>query len=369
MKRIGSRFLLTVVLALSAFVCYSQELIEVTDQSIKLSPQSEEILYFGFAAGDQIVFSCSAENNRDIRGVEIIEYPNNSKFSKAQLKGSIENKIILVQDDAVYIFKFKNTAPSSRTYNIHIQRIPASEATKNFNTTVTWETRQKQTETTYTKDVIVGYDTVYVPKSTWEPISTELEEEPIMNKTERLHSVRHKENSRSIPFSIPKSTLSLGESKELVGWAYWIGVGSESEEAWKKNVGIMKNVASGVATIVGAGPLAGLAIGAISDFAIPTKGDDVAYKITNANNRDITSGKGVAAYGKEARRTEGNYTIYIENDNDMRSIEVYLRISAIWRTIKYEKRSTTEMQVKPRYEKQTITEPNIKTYKVPIIGQ
>lgn len=181
-----------------------QEPLDVTDQTIKLGGLKEEELYFGFAAGDKIVFNFKEADNKELKEIEILEYPNNSKFSDYKTK-LVENKTITVSKQGVYIFRFKNSALAGRICKIKIQRIPASDETKNFNSTVTWETRQETTYNTYTKDVIVGYDTTYVQKSKKELVNTELSEDMIMDKTERVHSINNLDykNYKTVQVTLP----------------------------------------------------------------------------------------------------------------------------------------------------------------------
>lgn len=143
---------------------YSQESVEVTEQTLKLGAFKEEILYFGFAAGDKLIFNFSELDNKEVKEVEILEYPSNSKFSDYKTK-KVENKVIPITKKSIYAFRFKNSALGGRICKIKIQRIPANAESQNFNTAVTWEDRQETTYNTYVKDVIVGYDTAYNKKS------------------------------------------------------------------------------------------------------------------------------------------------------------------------------------------------------------
>lgn len=376
------KFLTLVGLFLLTLNSYGQqEPLDVTDQTIKLGGHKEEELYFGFAAGDKIVFNFKEADNKELKEIEIVEYPNNSKFSDYKTK-LVENKIITVSKQGVYIFRFKNSALAGRICKIKIQRIPASDETKNFNSTVTWETRQETTYNTYTKDVIVGYDTTYVQKSKKELVKTELSEDMIMDKTERVHSINNLnyKNYKTVQVTLPQNEISTYKTKKIVSWAYWIGVGKEASDAWATNVNTVKNIASGAATILGGGPLAGLAIGTVSSLAMPTMGEDVAYWfITDYDNAELfmagqsfmqfDKGKGIAAYGKNSDRTQGVFYIGLLNDNQFQGIDVNIKISVIWETNYYEDKQYTEMNVKPRYEKKTFSDPIIKTFKVPVTGQ
>jgi GH24 family phage-related lysozyme (muramidase) len=368
-------------LFLTATTAFGQEVIDVTDQTIRLGGNKEEELFYGFAEGDKIIFSFDEANNKELKEVEILEYPNNSRFSDYKTK-KIENKTITVNKTGVYIFRFKNSAISGRVCKIKIQRIPANESSNNFNTTVTWETRQETTYNNYTKDVVVGYDTTYIQKTKKELVKTELSEDMIMDKNERVHSINNLDykNYKTIQVTLPQNEISTYKTKKIISWAYWIGVGKESSEAWAKNVKTVSNVASGALTIMGGGPLAGIAIGAVTNLAMPTTGEDVAYWfipdyqnaqlfLANQTFKQFDKGKGVAAFGKNSNRTQGVFYIGLSNDNQFLGIDANVKISVIWETNYYEDKQYTEMKVTPRYEKKQFSDPIIKTFKVPVTGQ
>jgi GH24 family phage-related lysozyme (muramidase) len=374
---------ITIILGLFLWTvtAFGQEPIDVTDQTIRISGLKEEEIYFGFAEGDKIIFNFKEADNKELKEIEIVEYPSNSKFSDYKTK-IIENKTITVTKQGVYIFRFKNSAISGRICKIKIQRIPGSEATKNFNSTVTWETRQETTYNTYTKDVIVGYDTTYVQKSKKELVKTELSEDMILDKNERVNSINNLDykNYKTIQVTLPQNEISTYKTKKIVSWAYWIGVGKESSEAWAKNVKTVSNVASGALTIFGGGPLAGIAVGAVTSLAMPTTGEDVAYWfipdyqnaqlfLANQSFNQFDKGKGVAAFGKNSNRTQGVFYIGLLNDNQFQGIDANVKISVIWETNYYEDKQYTEMNVTPRYEKKQFSDPIIKTFKVPVTGQ
>ena len=142
----------------------------------------------------------------------------------------------------------------------------------------------------------------------------------------------------------------------------------------------MKNFASGAVTIFGGGPLTGIAIGAVSDLAMPTMGEDVAYWfipdqynaqlfVSRQTFMQFDKGKGIAAFGKNTGRTQGTFYIGLLNDNQFQGIDVNLKVSVIWETNYYEDRTFTEKSSVPKYETKVFSEPIIKTYKVPVTGQ
>ncbi|MBN8856739.1 MAG: hypothetical protein J0H29_00040 [Sphingobacteriales bacterium] len=373
-------FTLLTVLFTCSINALGQEPIDITDQTIKIGGFKEEELYFGFAAGDKIIFNFKEADNKQLKEVEIVEYPNSSKFSDYKTK-LVENKAIAVTKQGVYVFRFKNSALGGRVCKIKIQRIPASEETRNFNPTVTWETKQETTYNTYTKDVIVGYDTTYIQKTKRVLVSTEQKEDLIVDKPQRVHSTSNGKGSKTaLFFTLPQNQISLYKTTKVISWAYWVGVGEEANQAWKQNAASISNVVKGAATYFTT-PLGALAIGAITDLMIPKVGEDVYYAISDQTNKDLflsgnqyrifDEGKGIAGFRKFTDQSicQGTYYVLLSNDNVVQGIDATVKVVAITETNIYEDQEYIETKVEPRYEKKTFSDPIVKTSKVPVTGK
>ena len=127
---------------------FGQAIIDVAENTVKVNALGgEEVFYYGFAEGDEIIFNFEEANRKELKEVEILEYPSSSKFMDYKTK-KIENKRIHVNKTGIYKFRFQNSSLAGRICRIKIQRIPASTATKNFNTTVYWKTLY---DTTYSQ--------------------------------------------------------------------------------------------------------------------------------------------------------------------------------------------------------------------------
>ena len=203
------RYFITFFFVVNLSFAQEQELIDVTEQTIKIKGLSEEELYFGFATGDKMIFSFQEIDGKEIKEIEIIEFPENSKFSDYKT-AQIEKKVISVFKQSIFKFRFKNSAITGRICKIKIQRIPASEDTKNFNSTVTWKNKQETTYKTFTKDVIVGYEDVYTQKTKRELVKTELSEDMFLDKSERVHSINNLDykNLKYIQVNLPQNEIS-----------------------------------------------------------------------------------------------------------------------------------------------------------------
>jgi hypothetical protein len=134
-------------------VLFSQKIIDVTERTITIDAMKTEELFFGFAAGDQIVFNFSEKNRQSLKEVEILEYPYNTKFTVFE-KNEVENETLLIAKTGVYRFRFYNDERRGRECKIKIQRIPVSEETEAFNTTVVWHNQYDTAYYTVQQNVV-----------------------------------------------------------------------------------------------------------------------------------------------------------------------------------------------------------------------
>jgi hypothetical protein len=360
-----------------ANVCFAQNPVDVADLTLKVKANSSEEFLYSFAEGDQIVFSFSEVDGKELKEVEITEYPEDSKFLGYETS-KIDKKIINVIEKGVYKFRFKNShLLKGRICQIKILRIPASEASKNFNTNVKWVTEQDTTWNTYTKDFVIGYDTLLVQKTKKVIDKEETVEEIIMDKSQRVHSQTNDNGNKTfVFFSLPDNSAADFETKKVIAWAYWIGVGEESNKAWQQN---RKTLSSGVskAASMAFTPLGALAAGTLTNLILPTIGEDVKYGLVDETNkgyfmngmeyRAYDFGKGVAGYKRftDPQLCQGKFYIVLYNDNLMQGIDANIKVSALIERKIYKNVDYTEVQSKPRYEKRVVRDPVIKARKFP----
>jgi hypothetical protein len=356
---------------------HAQEAVDVTDQTLKIGGMKEEILYFGFAEGDNIIFNFDEIDKKELKEVEIAEYPDNSRFSDYKTK-KIQDKSIAVSRTGVYVFRFKNSAISGRICRIRIQRIPAGEHTKNFNSMVSWKTRQDTSWNTYTKEVIAGYDTVYLQKTRRELISIDTTLTPLCDKSIRVHSETAigKQQTSYATIQLPQNTyfphaLLPYKSTEVLAWSYWLGVGQKAAADYEKaNKALISGIKI-IGTLSGYGALAALASTGVSFFTATTLGDNVRYQFKAQQNgqfQTIDYGNVVSASGRNDRIRQGQVLIELYNDNFKDGIDVNLKVIVLqvnktWDDVPY-----TQQKVSARLEKQLFRDPVIKTYHVPVTG-
>lgn len=138
-------FLLTTFSILLIFTSFGQTIVDVAENTLKVGALGEEIFYYGFAEGDQLIFNFEEINGKELKEVEIIEYPSSSKFMDYKTK-KIVNKTINITRSGIYKFRLANSALGGRVCKFKIQRVSNNELIKNFNSSVYWKT---QYDTTY----------------------------------------------------------------------------------------------------------------------------------------------------------------------------------------------------------------------------
>jgi hypothetical protein len=134
MKKVSLSLLAAIAFYTQSF---SQTPVTVVDTSFKLGVLGEQFLYFGFAKGDQLVFSFQEQNGKELKEIEIVEWPSTSRYKES--KPSSIQKNLAVPATGVYSFRFTNNVLLPKVCNLKIQRI-ASAATQTFNSTVYWHT-------------------------------------------------------------------------------------------------------------------------------------------------------------------------------------------------------------------------------------
>lgn len=353
--------MLILIIGFSKIVFAQIEPVIVADLTLKVGGLSVEEVYYGFAEGDEIVFSFEELKGKGIKEIEIVELPGNSKFMDFKsLK--IEDKKIKVNKMSVYLFKFYNSAVSGRVCKIQIKRIPKSVDLISFNTDWKWETMFDTTYVPYVEDSLVGYDTLKFKETVKELIDIKQIDELILDKTERVHSYFNENGNKTyLKVILPKYEQQPYREERIITWAYWIGVGEESSIAYAENLKSMGDMVTGVASTF-ASPLAGLAVGTLTELFTPKTGEDVEYVFINDFDNiqaflnaqayyQFDKGKGVAAYGKHSYSNRDIFYIGLYNDNQITEIDVNVKIVVIKEIKTYEDKEYEREKVTPRYVK------------------
>jgi hypothetical protein len=338
MKRIIAAGVLLVLCCSFYFV--SSTPVEVADSTLKIGGMGEEIFYYGFAEGDQIVFSFEEVNGKELKEVEIVELPSNSKFMDYKTK-KIENKTITVTKTGIYKFRFSNSAIGGRICKFKIQRIPANETTQNFSTAVYWRTL---------------YDTTYTPLQEKYLVKSDTTSTMITDQVAKVSSTNAINGNKS--WTLVDVTLPAG----TISWSYYVGTGSEGKKAYDDAKSkCLTASASAAVKIPGWGPMAALALYGTNYFNKVQGEDNVKYWfITDWDNVQLFDAgqtfkmykQGDVVNDASQMKSPLSGPIYLElyNDNVMDPIDVTVKINAISVTQEWGMRTVQKMNVSSREE-------------------
>ncbi|GAB5565175.1 MAG: hypothetical protein Wins2KO_22380 [Winogradskyella sp.] len=357
-------------LIFTVYNLFSQELILVTESTIILDVDQTKELYFSFAEGDEIIFNMQMVKGKHIKEIEVVETPGNTiltEFKSTELK----DKRIQIRNKGIYKFKFYSSSLTRRVCKIKIFRIPKDENTKTFNTNWKWKVKRDTTYTTYQEDSLVGYQTIKYKETVRELKETKYEEIMLFEKSQRVHSYWNPNPSRTyLRVDLPKINSNSLKEERLVAWSYWIGVGQEGAQAYKENIKSISNLVAKAANIYYQSPLAGVAVGEITNLIIPTTGQDIQYYfiedfnnvtqfLNQQNFLQFDQGKGVAAFGRSERTNKGTFYIGLYNDNRRLGLDVDVKVLAIKEIKLYENIVYDREKEKPQYVTLQKTKMNI----------
>jgi len=333
------KILLVFTFLLSQYSFSTEEPILVTEATISLNLDESEELFFSFAEGDVIEFSFEMVKGKHLKEVEVFELPNNKIFSDFKVS-KINKKQIQIRNKGLYKFRFYSSSITKRVGKIKIYRIPADQSTKDFNTNWKWKTVRDTIYTPYTIDSITGYNTINYKEKVRELVKTEKVDDMLFNKSQRVHSYYNENRSSTyLRVDLPNPIKTELKEEQVIAWAYWIGVGQEAQKAYQENAKSIGNLANGITSLY-ATPLAGLAVGTITELLIPKTGEDVYYtfipdyenaeKFVNGQTyQQFDTGKGVAAYGKNSKLSQGIFYIGLRNDNKLQGIDVDVKVVVV----------------------------------------
>ena len=323
------QFLFTAICCLFLITSRSQTPIDIAENTIKVSSMGEEIFYYGFAEGDQLIFNFEEVDGKELKELEISFMPSNSIFMDYKTK-KITNKVIQIRETGVYKFRFANSNIfSGRVCKFKLQRIPANESTSKFNTTV------------YNR---VIYDTSYADVQERFMTKSDTSFQEVMNQIVTIHSMgSDRGNKGFVTFFLPANTI---------GWSYYIGVGEPGENMYRS---ASKELMYNSNRLIGGNPLNALTLGSYSYLHMLEKGEKVLYYLVEGKNAN-QFGEGRQFDYIRTRRVINDYermdivknslSICLENDNVIFPINVTVKVMAMKLDAVYEPRWIHKMNVK-----------------------
>lgn len=329
------------LLLLTTIQTCAQPSIEVADLTFKLKSGANDTLYFGFAAGDQVIFSFEETDGKGLKEVTVFGFPRQKIYAGYEISQLIDKSLVVLKE-SVLGFTFQNAnLAKAKVVHVVIHRVPAQAATEKFDTKVHWIEKIDTTWGDFVNQSVIEYDTTFNRSYEWVYDHTEQEEIMVMDKSQRVHSLASLQNVQTfLSFKLPQNQSTDEMSTKVGAWAYWIGVGKESNDAWQQN---KKAISKSVETIAGYAfsPLGALAAGVVVNLSLPSMGEDVSYELVSPSNHILKSekkeyirldyGKGVGGYKRfsDPAVCQGTYYVEMENDNYIQEIDVNLKVSAI----------------------------------------
>ncbi|HET9744830.1 MAG TPA: hypothetical protein VFP97_03895 [Chitinophagaceae bacterium] len=315
---------------------YGQQPIDVAESVVKVGIKGEEVVYYGFAEGDQLIFSFEEATGKEMKEVEILEMPANSRFMDIKTS-KIESKTITIPRTAIYKFRFANSALLPRACKYKIQRIPASAATQKFNTTVYFE---NYNDTSYTTEV-----ETYIDKS----------DTVINNFQERNVKV----NSLTAPGS-SKITFNFTLPENTVAWSYYIYADKAGQQVFMDAVKELNaNAGAVLEKFPKYNPLAAVALEANSYLTKLDTGQHINYWIVENENAELFQNgqqfrfikKGGKIINDYAKMEPGDRAFHfcLHNDYKDTQVTVTVKITAILINEKLSSRSVKRMYITPRH--------------------
>lgn len=308
-------FIIPVLGCLLSFQLIGQTPIEVAESSVKVAIMTDEIFYFGFAEGDKMIFSFEEEKGRDLKEIEIVEMPSTSRFL-AFKTNKISNKVIPVTRTGIYKFRFTNNTIIPRVCKYKIQRIPASSATQNFNTTVYNEIVKDTTYTFELEDYLEKVDTVFT------------------SFQDRLFRVNASSNASGnkvvFNFLLPPTTIA---------WSYYISAGKEGLQAYDEaNKKLLANSDQIISKYPYYNILSAVALGRPASISKLQTGTSINYWVLDADNaplfssgsqfKFIKNGKAVNDYS-QMTPPKGNLHFGFSNENPTEAVNVIIKITSV----------------------------------------
>jgi hypothetical protein len=266
----------------------------------------------------------------------------------------IEGAEVPVERDGAYMVRIQHARGGKRHVQLRLHRVPRSAATEFFDTAAEEVVMRDSVFVQEQVEVVVGMDTVLEQTTRRINSHTEYREDKLIDRSERLTAGQ----VQAVRFALPRDAETRARDEKVVGWAYWIGVGEESNLAWEQNKALINKSIKTVAGVA-MSPLGALVAGLTTDLMLPPKGigEDVIYKLaqhdpySDKGYHAVDEGAGVAGYRKisDPKFQQGDFGFFIQNDNLITPIDVEIRVSAYIEVKHWHEEYSDTPVLKPRY--------------------
>ena len=332
-------------LALCAFVfcarlVFAQDKVDLVENTLKIEAKGQVVFYYGLAEGDEMILNFEEVNGKELHSLEIAELPSTIRFAENKV-AKIKKKALLIPKTGIYRFTFSNTSQASRTCKFKLQRIPATIATQQFNTSVFFRTVNDTLYTPFRERVLVKSDT-----NVLECVNS-------IPQISSRNAFNGNKNYQIIDTQIPENTIS---------WSYYIGSGTEGQKAADNAQAKFLQSAIAVASkIPEYGNMAALALTGVSYFSKIQGEDNVKFSILNDSAQlallqadqpfaSIKSGDVLSEAVQMREPLSGKIYIVLWNDNLIEPIKVTVMVTAVTVNQVFEDRMVQKMHLEARQE-------------------
>jgi hypothetical protein len=334
------RIIAFILFSFFSTILLGQTPIDITENTLKISPSSEEVFFYGLREGDQLIFNFEELNGKVLKELDIKLLPAKSIFMEYKTN-KIENKNLNIAETGIYQFRFANAnIISGRICKFKIQRIPSDENSKKFNTTV------------YDRTV---YDTTYTYEQEKYILKSDTIISEILNQTAKVHSsLNMNGNKTTTSFTLPKNTVT---------WSYYIGVDQEGQKSYEDATKeLISKTSLNILKVIKSNPLIALALGITPYLSQIQRGEDVDYALVDVESANsFTFGRPTSSYknGKIINEfskmsvVEGrsNLAFCFSNDNAITPVSVMVKVIAVQANTIYATRQVKKMMITSKQEK------------------
>ncbi len=321
------------LVCLSSTILFGQTKISILESTKKISPLSEENIFIGLHSGDVLLINVEELNAKELKEIELIEYPNNSKFLDYKTS-RLDAKQITINNTGIYKLRIANSSVGGRICKINLDRIPAENA-QDFNSTVYWKTVSDTTFYEEEETYLVKKDTSY---------------QLVYEAFPKLGSVNSLEGTKPFQyfdFTLPDNTTS---------WSFYVGTGTEAKAEYDRANKQLTSQAEWIALKKpDLGALQLLALTGTSFFKKISAADNVNYIVLPTNqvalrNSDLEyfcfkKGDVYNDFHQVENKIIKNITAIVKNDNTIDPIYVYFKVAAVVVNPIYAKRIVKKQKV------------------------
>lgn len=239
-----------------------------------ISPQTEKNT-FGLDAGDELLITCSVLNKNGTVNISVTRQDNGAEIYRKESFNALDHERVPISQKGIYVVALSTNALLGRDANLVLERLPSKSGDANFKTGVGYV-----------------YDTSFVE---------------VMSTTSRVFSTLSGHSNRTI--------VKVNLPAETSYWTFWIGVGQQSREQFKKFVTDL----SGVGKLVSSNPLVLYGMKLIPDLPILNMTSTVSYRFTNTQNAQLFSGGQAARFYdfKYAGNISADYALINQANTDL----------------------------------------------------